>query len=86
LVADSFGALATLAAGDRTLELVRLDSLAPEYVWGAGSAPTCKSAFFGNAHRILTPHRLDPVAALVVAVAVREGVESWRGNGCCGSR
>jgi divalent metal cation (Fe/Co/Zn/Cd) transporter len=30
---------------------------------------------------------LDPVAALVVAVvAVREGVESWRGNGCCGSR
>src|SRR5829696_5824085 len=31
LVADSFGALSTLAAGDRTLELVRLDSLAPEY-------------------------------------------------------
>jgi divalent metal cation (Fe/Co/Zn/Cd) transporter len=27
---------------------------------------------------------LDPVAALVVAaVAVREGVESWRGRGCC---
>jgi hypothetical protein len=34
-MADSFGALATLAAGDRTLELVRLGSLAPEYVWGA---------------------------------------------------
>ena len=30
-MADSFGALATLAAGDRTLELVRLDSLAPEF-------------------------------------------------------
>lgn len=27
---------------------------------------------------------LDPVAALVVAaVAVREGIESWRGEGCC---
>ena len=30
-MADSFGALATLVAGDRTLELVRLDSLAAEY-------------------------------------------------------
>jgi divalent metal cation (Fe/Co/Zn/Cd) transporter len=29
---------------------------------------------------------LDPVAALVVAgVAVREGVQSWRGEGCCAS-
>lgn len=27
---------------------------------------------------------LDPVAALVIAgVAVREGVDSWRGDGCC---
>ena len=27
---------------------------------------------------------LDPVAALVIAgVAVREGIESWRGEGCC---
>jgi divalent metal cation (Fe/Co/Zn/Cd) transporter len=27
---------------------------------------------------------LDPIAALVVAaVAVREGVQSWRGQGCC---
>jgi divalent metal cation (Fe/Co/Zn/Cd) transporter len=27
---------------------------------------------------------LDPVAALVIAaVAVREGVESWQGRGCC---
>ena len=27
---------------------------------------------------------LDPLAALVIAgVAVREGVESWRGEGCC---
>jgi divalent metal cation (Fe/Co/Zn/Cd) transporter len=27
---------------------------------------------------------LDPAAALVVAaVAVREGVETWRGEGCC---
>ncbi len=26
----------------------------------------------------------DPLAALVIAaVAVREGVESWRGEGCC---
>lgn len=29
---------------------------------------------------------LDPVAALVVAaVAVREGIETWRGEGCCAS-
>jgi divalent metal cation (Fe/Co/Zn/Cd) transporter len=29
---------------------------------------------------------LDPVAALVVAgVAVREGIQSWRGEGCCAS-
>lgn len=29
---------------------------------------------------------LDPVAALVIAaVAVREGVETWRGEGCCGT-
>jgi divalent metal cation (Fe/Co/Zn/Cd) transporter len=29
---------------------------------------------------------LDPVAALVVAaVAVKEGVDSWRGRGCCAS-
>ncbi|GAA1507024.1 cation transporter [Nocardioides humi] len=28
----------------------------------------------------------DPVAGLVIAaVAVREGVEAWRGKGCCGS-
>ena len=27
---------------------------------------------------------LDPVAALVIAaVAVREGFQSWRGEGCC---
>src|SRR3954465_10287003 len=27
---------------------------------------------------------LDPVAALVIAgVAVREGLETWRGEGCC---
>jgi divalent metal cation (Fe/Co/Zn/Cd) transporter len=27
---------------------------------------------------------LDPAAALVIAaVAVREGVEAWRGEGCC---
>ena len=26
----------------------------------------------------------DPVAALVIAaVAVREGIETWRGEGCC---
>jgi divalent metal cation (Fe/Co/Zn/Cd) transporter len=29
---------------------------------------------------------LDPIAALVIAgVAVREGIESWRGEGCCAS-
>ena len=27
---------------------------------------------------------LDPIAALVIAaVAVREGVQTWRGEGCC---
>lgn len=31
----------------------------------------------------MAPFRLDPVAALVVAaVAVGEGVVSWRGEGC----
>jgi divalent metal cation (Fe/Co/Zn/Cd) transporter len=36
----------------------------------------------GNA--LLGLWRLDPLAALVVAaVAVREGVQSWRGEGCC---
>jgi hypothetical protein len=29
---------------------------------------------------------LDPVVALLIAaVAVREGIESWRGEGCCAS-
>jgi divalent metal cation (Fe/Co/Zn/Cd) transporter len=29
---------------------------------------------------------LDPIAALVIAgVAVREGIQSWRGEGCCSS-
>jgi divalent metal cation (Fe/Co/Zn/Cd) transporter len=29
---------------------------------------------------------LDPIAALVVAaVSIREGRESWRGEGCCAS-
>ena len=29
---------------------------------------------------------LDPVAALFIAgVAVREGLETWRGQGCCAS-
>ena len=29
---------------------------------------------------------LDPIAALVIAaVAVREGIETWRGEGCCAS-
>ncbi|HEU4526716.1 MAG TPA: cation transporter [Actinomycetota bacterium] len=29
---------------------------------------------------------LDPAAALVIAaVAIREGLESWRGEGCCGA-
>jgi hypothetical protein len=27
---------------------------------------------------------LDPIAALLIAgVAVREGVQTWRGEGCC---
>jgi len=27
---------------------------------------------------------LDPIAALLIAVvAVREGIETWRGEGCC---
>jgi divalent metal cation (Fe/Co/Zn/Cd) transporter len=29
---------------------------------------------------------LDPIAALVIAgIAVREGLETWRGEGCCAS-
>jgi divalent metal cation (Fe/Co/Zn/Cd) transporter len=26
---------------------------------------------------------LDPIAALIAGVAVREGVQTWRGEGCC---
>jgi divalent metal cation (Fe/Co/Zn/Cd) transporter len=37
----------------------------------------------GNA--LLGAWWLDPIAALLIAVvAVREGVETWRGEGCCG--
>jgi divalent metal cation (Fe/Co/Zn/Cd) transporter len=40
------------------------------------------TGLLGNA--VLGAWWLDPVAALVIAaVALREGIESWRGEGCC---
>jgi divalent metal cation (Fe/Co/Zn/Cd) transporter len=71
-LADKLGSVATRGEGTQNLLCAYL-------------AAAVLAGLLGNA--LLGLWWLDPVAALVVAVvAVREGVESWRGNGCCGSR
>ena len=70
-LADRLGSVATRGEGTQNLLCAYL-------------AVAVLAGLLGNA--VLGAWWLDPVAALVVAaVAVREGVESWRGRGCCAS-
>jgi divalent metal cation (Fe/Co/Zn/Cd) transporter len=68
-LADKLGSVATRGEGTQNLLCAYL-------------AAAVLIGLLGNA--LLGLWWLDPVAALVVAaVAVREGRESWRGEGCC---
>jgi divalent metal cation (Fe/Co/Zn/Cd) transporter len=68
-LADRLGSVATRGEGTQNLLCA--------YLAAAVLAGLLGNALFGL-------WWLDPVAALVVAaVAVREGVQSWRGQGCC---
>jgi divalent metal cation (Fe/Co/Zn/Cd) transporter len=68
-LADTLGSVATRGEGTQNLLCAYL-------------AVAVLVGLAGNA--LLGLWWLDPAAALVVAaVAVREGVESWRGEGCC---
>jgi divalent metal cation (Fe/Co/Zn/Cd) transporter len=68
-LADRLGSAATRGEGTQNLLCA--------YLAAAVLAGLLGNALFGL-------WWLDPVAALVVAaVAVREGVQSWRGEGCC---
>jgi divalent metal cation (Fe/Co/Zn/Cd) transporter len=68
-LADRLGSVATRGEGTQNLLCAYL-------------AAAVLAGLLGNA--LLGLWWLDPVAALVVAtVAVREGVQSWRGRGCC---
>jgi divalent metal cation (Fe/Co/Zn/Cd) transporter len=68
-LADRLGSVATRGEGTQNLLCAYL-------------AAAVLVGLLGNA--LLGLWWLDPVAALVVAaVAVREGRESWRGEGCC---
>jgi divalent metal cation (Fe/Co/Zn/Cd) transporter len=70
-LADTLGSVATRGEGTQNLLCA--------YLAAAVLAGLLGNALFGL-------WWLDPVAALVVAaVAVREGVQSWRGEGCCDS-
>lgn len=70
-LADTLGSVATRGEGTQNLLCA--------YLAVAVLVGLLGNAFFGL-------WWLDPVAALVVAaVAVREGVQSWRGEGCCAS-
>lgn len=67
-LADTLGSVATRGEGTQNLLCA--------YLAGAVLVGLVGNALFGL-------WWLDPVAALVVAgVAVREGVQSWRGEGC----
>jgi divalent metal cation (Fe/Co/Zn/Cd) transporter len=69
-LADRLGSVATRGEGTQNLLCAYL-------------ALAVLAGLLGNA--VLGWWWLDPVAALVVAaVAVREGVQSWRGQGCAG--
>jgi divalent metal cation (Fe/Co/Zn/Cd) transporter len=68
-LADTLGSSATHGEGAQNLLCA--------YLAGAVFLGLAGNALFGW-------WWLDPIAALVVAgVAVREGVETWRGEGCC---
>jgi divalent metal cation (Fe/Co/Zn/Cd) transporter len=68
-LADRLGSVATRGEGTQNLLCA--------YLAAAVLAGLLGNALFGL-------WWLDPVAALVVAgVAIREGVQSWRGEGCC---
>jgi divalent metal cation (Fe/Co/Zn/Cd) transporter len=68
-LADQLGSVATRGEGTQNLLCA--------YLAGAVLAGLLGNAFFGL-------WWLDPIAALVIAgVAVREGIESWQGRGCC---
>jgi divalent metal cation (Fe/Co/Zn/Cd) transporter len=68
-LADQLGSVATRGEGTQNLLCA--------YLAGAVLVGLLGNGVFGL-------WWLDPAAALVVAgVAVREGVESWRGEGCC---
>jgi len=70
-LADKLGSVATRGEGTQNLLCA--------YLAGAVLVGLLGNALFGF-------WWLDPAAALVVAaVAVREGRESWRGEGCCPS-
>lgn len=68
-LADQLGSVATRGEGAQNLLCA--------YLAGAVLVGLLGNAFFGL-------WWLDPAAALLIAaVAVREGRESWRGEGCC---
>lgn len=68
-LADTLGSVATRGEGAQNLLCA--------YLAGAVLVGLLGNTFFGL-------WWLDPVAALVIAgVAVKEGRESWRGEGCC---
>ena len=68
-LADQLGSAATRGEGNQNLLCA--------YLAGAVLVGLAANAAFGL-------WWLDPVAALVIAaVAVREGLETWRGEGCC---
>jgi divalent metal cation (Fe/Co/Zn/Cd) transporter len=68
-LADQLGSVATRGEGTQNLLCA--------YLAAAVLVGLLGNAFFGL-------WWLDPVAALVIAgVAVREGIESWQGRGCC---
>jgi divalent metal cation (Fe/Co/Zn/Cd) transporter len=70
-LADKLGSVATRGEGTQNLLCA--------YLAAAVLVGLLANALFGI-------WWLDPVAALVVAgVAVREGIQSWRGEGCCAS-
>ena len=68
-LADTLGSAATRGEGEQNLLCA--------YLSGAVFVGLAGNALFGW-------WWLDPAAALLIAaVAVREGVETWRGEGCC---
>ena len=68
-LADELGSPATRGEGNQNLLCA--------YLAGAVLLGLVGNALFGWGW-------LDPIAALVIAaIAVREGIQTWRGEGCC---